>query len=125
MNELVARARMSARSARSLLEAGDYNSAISRAYYAMFDLARAELLDIDPKLVEAKTHATIIRRFSKYLVEERGLPRQLGRALRGVFDARLGTEYAQVVATAEEAKAAVEAMELFLDGILEVRGPSD
>jgi uncharacterized protein (UPF0332 family) len=98
-----------------LLEAADYNSAISRAYYAMFDLARDELLRINPKLVKTKTHATIIRRFSKFLIEERGLPRELGQDLRRVFEARIGTEYSQVVAAAEEAKAAVEAMERFLE----------
>lgn len=117
MSDLVVRARMSASSARMLLETGDYNSAISRAYYAMFDLARAELLNIDPKLVETKTHTTIIRRFSKHLVQERSVPRELGQALRGVFDARLATEYSQTTATAEEARAVVEAMEQFLDAI--------
>jgi uncharacterized protein (UPF0332 family) len=100
-----------------LLEAGDYNSAISRAYYAMFDLARDQLLAVNPKLAETKTHATIIRRFSKHLVEERGLPRELGQALRRVFDARLATEYSQMAATAGEARVVVDAMEQFLEGL--------
>jgi uncharacterized protein (UPF0332 family) len=100
MSDLIERALASARSARMLLDAGDYNSAISRAYYAMFDLARAELFSIDPALLEAKTHAAIIRRFSKHCVEQRGRPRELGQALRRVFDARQDTEYSQVMATA-------------------------
>jgi uncharacterized protein (UPF0332 family) len=104
MSDLIERALASARSARMLLDAGDYNSAISRAYYAMFDLARAELFRIHPTLLEAKTHVAIIRRFSKHFVEQRGRPRELGRALRRVFDARQDTEYSQVMATAEQAK---------------------
>ena len=81
MNELAARAETAARAARLLLDQGDYVGAVSRAYYAMFDLARAQLRDIDPKLAAAKTHTSIIARFSKHLVQERGLPREIGRTL--------------------------------------------
>jgi uncharacterized protein (UPF0332 family) len=89
MNKLVTRAPAAARSARLLLDEGDTIGAVSRAYYAMFDLARAALRDIDPNLAAAKTHATIISRFSKHMVQDRGFPQELGRALRRAFDARL------------------------------------
>src|SRR5689334_16161264 len=82
MSELVVRARASIHSARLILEAGDPNSAISRAYYGMFDLARAALLTIDPELIVAKTHASIISRFARHAVRERNFPNELGKALR-------------------------------------------
>lgn len=117
MNDLAARARTAARSARLLLDAGDYHGAISRAYYAMFDLARSSLREIDPKLAAAKTHATVISRFAKHVVQDRGFPRESGRALRRAFDARLVAEYSDIATTVEEAKAVVEMMERFVDEI--------
>ena len=49
-------------SARLLLEAGDMNSAVNRAYYAMFDAERAALGSVDAKLLKTKKHAAVIRR---------------------------------------------------------------
>ena len=118
MNELAARAETAARAARLLLDQGDYVGAVSRAYYAMFDLARAQLRDIDPKLAAAKTHTSIIARFSKHLVQERGLPREIGRTFRRAFNARLLAEYSDTSVTFEQAKEAVEAMERFFEAVL-------
>jgi uncharacterized protein (UPF0332 family) len=42
--ELMDKARRAATSARLLLDMGDLDGACSRAYYAMFDAARAALL---------------------------------------------------------------------------------
>lgn len=117
MSELVVRARASIHSARLILEAGDANSAISRAYYGMFDLARAALLAIDPKLVVAKTHATIISRFSRHLVKDRDFPRELGKALRRAHDLRLVSDYSQSLATSDDARGVVEAAEQFLAAV--------
>ena len=117
MSELASQARMAARSARILLDQGDYVGAVSRAYYAMFDLARATLREIDPKLAAAKTHTTIIARFSKHLVRDRGLPRDVGRSLRRAFNARLLTEYSETSVAFEQAERAVEAMERFFEAV--------
>jgi len=122
MNELVARARASARSARLLLETGDTIGAVSRAYYAMFDLARAALRDIDPKLAAAKTHATIISRFSKHIVKEKGYSPELARALRRAFDARLVADYSYDTVTMEVAAEVVDGMDRFLADITRALG---
>lgn len=114
MNELVTRGRSAARSARVILEMGDTIGAVNRAYYAMFDLARAALRDIDPKLAVAKKHATIIARFSQHLVRERGFPQEHGRALRRAFDARLLADYSDIAYTQAEARGIVDAMERFV-----------
>jgi uncharacterized protein len=117
MSELAARARLAARSAHRLLEDGDYASAVSRAYYAMFDLTRAMLQEIDPKLVAAKTHTTIISRFSRHLVRDRGLPREAGRVLRRVFNARILTEYSASAVALNDAREAVELMDRFFEAV--------
>ena len=113
MSELLTRARTAARSAHLLLGAGDWRGAVDRAYYAMFDLAKHALREVDPKLAVARKHTTIIARFSKHVVQEKGYPRDLGRALRRVFDARLVADYSDAATTREQATEVVEAMERF------------
>jgi uncharacterized protein (UPF0332 family) len=117
MSGLVARARASIHSARLILDTGDTNGAISRAYYGMFDVARAALWAVDPKLIVAKTHATIISRFSRHVVREKGLSPELGRALRRAHDLRLVTEYSKSMATKDDARGVVEAAEQFLAAV--------
>lgn len=63
-----AKAVVAGKSARLLLEAGDTNGAVNRAFFAMFDGARAALAVVDPELAKAKTHATIIQRFGQHVV---------------------------------------------------------
>jgi len=54
-------------SAALLLDAGDVDGACNRAYYAMFDAARAALIwsgaPVDPTV--AKTHSGLISAFSR------------------------------------------------------------
>jgi uncharacterized protein (UPF0332 family) len=78
MSDLWTKADVAARSARLLLEQGDSNGAVNRAYFAAFSAARAALAAIRPSLALSKRHGTIIRRFSKYVVEERGFECSLG-----------------------------------------------
>lgn len=124
MSDLGADARMGARSARMLLDAGDYRGAVNRAYYAMFDLARHTLRAVDPKLAAAKKHSTIIARFSKHMVQEKGYPREVGRILRKVFDARLVGDYADTAPTSEQANEVIEAMERFFEVMAAGQGPA-
>jgi uncharacterized protein (UPF0332 family) len=98
-----------------LLDAGDYRGAVNRAYYAMFDLARHTLRAIDPRLAAAKKHSTIIARFSKHMIQEKGYPREIGQALRKVFDARLVGDYADAAPTLQQAREVIEAMERFFE----------
>ncbi len=86
-------AQLSARTAHEALRLGDTVSCASRAYYAMFDAARAALAAIDPELPIAKTHATILRRFSRHVVVERGLDEKHARALRSAFGVRQVADY--------------------------------
>lgn len=88
-------------SAEQLYRSGDFDSAISRAYYAMFLLAEAALL---ARGIVATSHRAVIRLFGQVLVRSGDLPAELGRALARAYDARLRSDYAVGLwATAEEA----------------------
>ncbi|MDP1696756.1 MAG: HEPN domain-containing protein [Xanthomonadaceae bacterium] len=92
---LMAKARQAAVSARVLLDTGDADGACNRAYYAMFDAARAALLasgaPVEPEL--ARTHNGLISAFSLHLVKTRRVPIELGKALNKVEDLRLVADY--------------------------------
>ncbi|MHB8253387.1 MAG: HEPN domain-containing protein [Acidiferrobacter sp.] len=60
--DLMAKARQAAASAKVLLDTGDADGACNRAYYAMFDAARAALMasgaPTEPEI--ARTHSGLI-----------------------------------------------------------------
>jgi uncharacterized protein (UPF0332 family) len=121
MSNFEAIARTALQSAKLLLRAGDARGAVNRAHYAMFDAARGALAAIDPDLLKAKTHASIIRRFGKHLVEERGFDRSLGRIFSHTEDVRLAADCEQddidettAASIVEEAGRFVMAVETFL-----------
>jgi uncharacterized protein (UPF0332 family) len=80
---LWAKARQAARSARLLRDAGDLDGAANRAYYAVFAAARAALASARASRAQSKGHGTILRRFEKHLIAERGFDAELGRRFIG------------------------------------------
>jgi uncharacterized protein (UPF0332 family) len=82
-------------SAKVLLEVGDTDGACSRAYYAMFDAARAALLVSQaPVHAEiARTHSGLITAFSLHLVKTNLVSVDLGRSLNRVHQVRLIADY--------------------------------
>ena len=88
MTGLMSRSQSALTEARVLLNAGLSNGAVSRAYYAMFFAARAALKSIDPDLEQAKTHATLLRRFSRHVIKEHGADAKLSSMIRKAFDLR-------------------------------------
>lgn len=117
MSTLLTRAKTTVRSARLLLDAGDTNGAINRAYYAMFDAARAALNKVDPRLLKTKKHSTLIRRFGKHVVEDRGFDRSLGRAFSQTEDVRVATDYEEERADEATARKAVEVADKFVSAV--------
>ena len=77
--ELFAKAQTAAVSARILLNAGDVDGACNRAYYAMFDAARAALLasGADDSIVNTKTQSGLISKFSLELVNAQRASRRV------------------------------------------------
>jgi uncharacterized protein (UPF0332 family) len=93
--ELRAKSDMALKSAKALLEMGDTDGACSRAYYAMFDAARAALIQIKApvKTEIAKTHNGLSAAFSLYLIKSGQLSTGLGRALSRAHETRLLADY--------------------------------
>jgi len=110
-------AQEAAEEARLLLASGKPRGAVSRAYYAMFDAARAALTSVDPELVKAKTHRTIISRFSQLVVQAHGLDPDLGRHMNSAEDSRIAADYEQEAFDIEEAKTVVDRMERFVRAV--------
>ena len=93
--QLMSRAQRTVASAKLLFDAADLNGACNRAYYAMFDAARAALLTLEEPLQSEviKTHSGLITAFSLYLIKTGRIPEQYGKALRQVEQIRLIADY--------------------------------
>lgn len=95
IQEFLSKARQAALSAQILLDSGDAEGACDRAYYAMFNAARAALLatqaPVPPEI--ARTHSGLISAFSQYLVKTGLVHVELGKSLNKVEDLRLIADY--------------------------------
>jgi uncharacterized protein (UPF0332 family) len=92
---LMAKAGIACSSARALLNLGDVDGACNRAYYAMFDAARAALLasgaPVRPDI--GKTHSGLINAFSDHLIKNGPVSKELGRMLKRAEEIRLVADY--------------------------------
>ena len=81
---LMGKALQACSSARALLDLGDADGACNRAYYAMFDAARATLVaagaPVPPDI--GKTHRGVINAFGEHLVKAGRVPKELVRLLK-------------------------------------------
>jgi len=89
------------RVAEKLVRDGEYEDAVSRAYYAMYHAAKAVLANIN---VFPKTHEGVVTEFGRKLVLTGTFPRELGKTLAAAKSARETYEYS-VTATIEQAEA--------------------
>jgi uncharacterized protein (UPF0332 family) len=81
-------------SARLLLQDGDIDGACNRAYYGMFDAARAALQHRAGLSSEiAKTHSGLITAFGLHLVKPGLVSPELGKALNRALEIRLIADY--------------------------------
>ena len=114
--ELFTKAQTAAASARILLNAGDVDGACNRAYYAMFDAARAALLasGINESTVNTKTHSGLISKFSLELVKSGQVSVELGKSLNKVEDLRLMADYKGDSILEEDAAWAVNQADIFV-----------
>ena len=115
-HDLLAKAIRAAASANVLLGAGDADGACNRAYYAMFDAARAALLASGaPVEAEvARTHNGLISAFSLHLVKTGRVPVELGKALNRAEELRLAADYKGDSIDKEDAAWAVSQAQAFV-----------
>lgn len=123
--DLMAKAHRALASATLLLDCGDVDGACNRAYYAMFDAARASLLSIDaPVPAEvARTHSGLIAAFSLHLVKPGLIAVEHGRSLNKVEDLRLIADYKGEPVTLERASWALQQATDFLRAVQELPSP--
>ncbi len=76
--------------AEQALNIEDYDSCVSRCYYAMFFLAEAVLLT---KNLSASSHKGVISLFGEHFVKTKIFERNLGKALNDAYDKRLVGDY--------------------------------
>ena len=98
--------------AERALDIGDYDSCVSRSYYAMFFMAEAELL---ARNLTASSHKGVISLFGKHLIKAGIFERDLGKALNDAYDKRLTGDYGVgFVVTEGEAKDLLEKARIFV-----------
>jgi uncharacterized protein (UPF0332 family) len=114
---LWAKAVEASKSARLLYEHGDANGAANRAYYSMFNAARTALARLDPSLARTKRHATIIGRFSRYIVRQRGIDPDMGREFNVAFELRMIADYESEGLEMEDARGLVKSAASFLSAV--------
>lgn len=116
---LMAKALRACSSARALLDLEDVDGACSRAYYAMFDAARAALLTSGAPVPAdiGRTHSGLIAAFGMHLVKSGPLSRDVGRLLKRAEEIRLVADYKGDSVELEDARELVDQAEVFVAAI--------
>jgi len=99
---LTARAKRYMKSARLLIKDGDYESAVSRVYYAMFYCVEALLLT---KGLSFSSHKAVISAFGQHFVKTGIFPKAMSKSLTKAFEKRQFSDYEYTfVITSEDAE---------------------
>ena len=112
---LIEKARRYLRSAELLIQDGDYDSAVSRAYYAMFYVAEAALIT---KGMTFTSHKAVISAFGQYFVKTGIFDKRMGRDLNIIFGERqLGDYESNFSISKDNARRTFESARVFVDQI--------
>jgi uncharacterized protein (UPF0332 family) len=120
---LVRKSERALKSARPDLTDGDYDSAVNRSYYAMFDIARAALLRAgvsEDKL--PRTHNGISEAFWLHAIQPGQIDQELGAELSRTESLRIKADYTGLEIEPETAEKVVEKAELFVQTVERVFG---
>jgi len=90
ISSLLERASKYMSSAETLLGVADYESSVSRTYYAMFFAAEALLLS---KGLSFSSHRGVLSAFGEHFVKTAVLPAEMGRELKRAFSKRQLGDY--------------------------------
>jgi uncharacterized protein (UPF0332 family) len=115
-DDLLNRARQAAQSARTLLESGDPNGAVNRAYYAMFHAAHAALEHRGIEIASSK-HGILVARFGEHLVKTGLLPRALGTSLNRTLELRQKADYGSGEVPRADAERSLSEAEAFVTAV--------
>jgi uncharacterized protein (UPF0332 family) len=99
IESLIKRAAKYLKTAESLLKEGDYESSVSRTYYAMFYCAQAALLTIS---LSFSSHAGVISAFGEHFVKTGLFPKKMSKELNRAFEKRQISDYSHTFTISEE-----------------------
>lgn len=103
-----------AQDARLLFSEGRYSGASNRAYYAMFQIARALLTKHGFDVSKSRTHRGLLRLFSLKLVLTGIVPREAIRAFARASETRWEVDYGVVPLEGRVSQERLEDMEKFI-----------
>jgi len=110
-------------SSKLLLKANDYDSTVSRIYYAMFFSTEALLLT---KNLAAKSHSGLISMFGEHFIKTNVFPKEMGRQLNRAYDKRLIGDYGtSVTIEKEETQKLLEIGKNFVNKIIKYLGENN
>jgi len=117
LKNFVEKAKKFIKSAKVLLEINDYDSVVSRTYYAMFFMTEALLLT---KNLAPKSHSGLISLFGDHFVKTNIFPKEMGRQLNRAYDKRLMGDYGtSIVIDKNEAQELLKIGQDFVENIAE------
>lgn len=103
---LIERARKYLKSSETLFKEGDYESSVSRTYYAMFYSTEAVLLTMN---LSFSSHKAVLSAFGEHFIKPGTFPREMGKLLNMAFEKRqLGDYEFTFVISKEEAEEMLE-----------------
>lgn len=115
LDDLKEKAERFLRTAELSFDDGDYDSCVSRCYYAMFFMAEALLLAKD---ITASTHKGVIALFGEHYITTGIIEKELGKSLRRAYDLRQKGDYSTGFMVKEtEAKEILEQAKDFISKI--------
>ena len=117
LESLVKRAKRYLKSAEVLLKDGDYESSVSRTYYAMLYSAQAILLT---KNLSFSSHKAVISAFGKHFIKTDILAKEMSRELNRAFEKRQIGDYGYTfVISKQEAEGILKNGKNFVEKIVE------
>jgi uncharacterized protein (UPF0332 family) len=90
IKSLIERSERYLKSAKLLLDDGDYESSVSRTYYAMLYSTQAMLLT---KSLSFSSHKGVVSMFGEYFIKTDLFPKEMGRELNRAFTKRQLGDY--------------------------------
>ncbi len=116
VKSLIERATKYLKSSKVLFEEEDYESSVSRAYYAMFYSAESLLLT---KNLSFSSHRGVISAFGEHFIKTDIFSKDMGRELNRAFEKRqLGDYNYSFVISQDEAKEILEKSKDFVEKII-------
>lgn len=120
IRDLVTKAQRSVAAAERLIRDGDFDFAVSRAYYAMFYAAHAMLLSHD---IRRSKHSGVIAAFQETFIKSGEVDGRFFHLLRDGFEDRAEGDYGFAVISREQAEAGLEASRQFVAEMVGRLGP--